>query len=221
MSQLVDPNPLWYAIELPELAGVPSGTAAPSTKTIDQLQKRGTQLLDEMSETFSGSLTRTDAKNDKLAMSSTLSASDRAFISTILQSGTSSDKLSALILLSSSSPIHTMTYLNQLASLTKKKSRDEAVRAIRAIVDWLKGGAGGTGTAGLPDRKLRWFAEQPDLHKVVHAREHGVKQNGKQPGDEQILVWAFEDWLKKWYFELLKAIEVRRLAAAIRPAFLG
>ena len=144
-------------------------------------------------------------------MSSTLSASDRTFISTILQSGTSSDKLSALILLSSSSPLHTTTYLNQLLNLTKKKSRDEAVRAIRAIVDWLKGGSGGAGTAGLPDRKLRWFAEQPGLKDVSYARtqssKSGNKQTGKQAGDEYLLLWAFEDWLKKWYFELLKSIE--------------
>lgn len=145
-------------------------------------------------------------------MSSTLSASDRTFISTILQSGTSSDKLSALILLSSSSPLHTTTYLTQLLNLTKKKSRDEAVRAIRAVVDWLKGGSGGAGTAGLPDRKLRWFAEQPGLRNIAYARQQsqkaGQKQGGKhQEGDEHLLLWAFEDWLKKWYFELLKNIE--------------
>jgi ribosome biogenesis protein MAK21 len=126
-----------------------------------------------------------------------------------LQNGTSSDKLSALILLSSSSPLHTTTYLSQLMGLTKKRSRDEAVRAVRAIVDWLKGGQGGGGSAaGLPDRKLRWFADQPDLHKLIHAREGSLKKDNYQLGDEHLLVWAFEDWLKKWYFELLQAIEV-------------
>lgn len=164
-----------------------------------------------MSETFSGSLTST-SRNDTLAMSSTLSASDRAFISQILQSGTSSDKLSALILLSSSSPIHTTPYLTQLLALSKKKSRDEAVRAVRAIVDWLKGGSssGSGSAAGLPDRKLRWFADQPEMKQLVAMRESGVKKNGKQPGNQHLVLWAFEDWLKKWYFELLQVMEVRQ-----------
>ena len=151
---------------------------------------------------------KSNTRDDSLAMSSTLSTSDRTFISTILQSGTSSDKLSALILLSSSSPLHTTPYLTQLLALTKKKSRDDAVRAVRAVVDWLKGGSGGAGVAGLPDRKLRWFAEQPLLKSVAAARSDSLKRREKQEGDEYLLVWAFEDWLKKWYFDLLKVIEV-------------
>lgn len=207
---------------MPDLPDAPADAPAPSARVIEQLQARGSQLLTETGEAFSGSLStnpsdkkKSSGKYDKLAISSTLSASDRTFISTILQSGTSSDKLSALILLSSSSPLHTTNYLTQLLNLTKKKSRDEAVRAIRAIVDWLKGGAGGTGTAGLPDRKLRWFADQPGLRAVAHARQQSQKQGVKQHadkqqhqvGDEHLLLWAFEDWLKKWYFELLKNIE--------------
>lgn len=209
-SQLIDPHPVWYDVPLPPLPSTSASSSSPqpSPEIVKQLQARGTQLLTDMSESFSGSLTST-SKHDPLAYSSTLSASDRAFISTILQSGTSSDKLSALILLSSSSPLHTTPFLTQLLTLTKKKSRDEAVRAIRAIVDWLKGGSGASAAAGLPDRKLRWFADQPALGAVAALREGSIKTNGRQAGDEYLLIWAFEDWLKKWYFNLLKSIEVR------------
>ena len=204
--QLVDPNPLWYDQGfLPNLPET-SDSSIPDAATIARLHARGSQLLSDMSETFSSSM-KSNSRDDSLAMSSTLSISDRTFISTILQSGTSSDKLSALILLSSSSPLHTTPYLVQLLALTKKKSRDEAVRAIRAIVDWLKGGSGGIGTAGFPDRKLRWFADQPFLNGVAGVQRHH-RENGKRDGDEYLLVWAFEDWLKKWYFDLLKVIEV-------------
>jgi ribosome biogenesis protein MAK21 len=180
----------------------------PNTKEIERLQARGLKLLEELNDMFAGSLSSDDkGKGNPLNATSTLSTSDRAFIKTILTSGTETDKLSALILLSSSSPIHTTSYLNQLQGLTKKKSRDQAVRAIRAIVDWLQGGSAGTSSAGLPDRKLKWFNEQADLRRVVYAQKTGLKKNGKQPGDEQLVAWAFEDWLKKWYFSLLQVIE--------------
>lgn len=216
----MDPNPVWYETELPGLPDVDTDTPLPPTSTITQLHTRAKTLLTDLSDSFSGSLKSTDNKNNPLNMSSTLSSSDRAFISQILTSGTSSDKLSALILLTSSSPIHTLPYLTQLLSLTKKKSRDEAVRAIRAIVDWLKGGQGGSGSAaGLPDRKLKWFNEQPGLRNVVKAREEntGFKRDNRMPGDEHLLVWAFEDWLKKWYFELLQSIEVSPASMHFSP----
>lgn len=180
----------------------------PSNKDIEQMQARASKLLEELSETFAGSLS-SDAKGkgNPLNATSTLSTSDRAFINTILTSGTETDKLSALILLSSSSPIHTTSYLNQLLGLTKKKSRDQAVRAIRATVDWLQGGSAGTSSAGLPDRKLKWFTEQTGLRQVAAAQRSGLKKNGKIPGDEHLVLWAFEDWLKKWYFSLLQVIE--------------
>lgn len=180
----------------------------PANKDIERMQTRANKLLEELGETFAGSLS-SDAKGkgNPLNQTSTLSTSDRAFIKTILTSGTETDKLSALILLSSSSPVHTTSYLNQLLGLTKKKSRDQAVRAIRAIVDWLQGGSAGTSSAGLPDRKLKWFAEQRDLRRVAQAQRSGLKKNGKIPGDEHLVLYAFEDWLKKWYFGLLQVIE--------------
>lgn len=180
----------------------------PSGKDLETLQTHGAELLQELGHAFAGSLSSdVKGKNNPLNTTSTLSTSDRAFINTILTSGTESDKLSALILLSSSSPLHTTTYLNQLLGLTKKKSRDQAVRAIRAIADWIQGGSTGGSASGLPDRKLKWFAEQQGLSQVVNARKQGLKKNGKLPGDEHLVMWAFEDWLKKWYFELLQVME--------------
>lgn len=180
----------------------------PSNKDIEKMQERATKLLEELGETFAGSLSsNAKGKGNILNTTSTLSTSDRAFINTILTSGTETDKLSALILLSSSSPIHTTSYLNQLLGLTKKKSRDQAVRAIRAIVDWLQGGSAGTSSAGLPDRKLKWFGEHREMRQVAFLQRSGLKKNGKIPGDEHLVLWAFEDWLKKWYFSLLQVIE--------------
>ena len=68
-------------------------------------------------------------------------------------------------------------------------SRDERLKAARAIVDWWVGG-------GSPTRKLKYFRDQPLLHPGVT--------------NKHLLVWYFEDWLKKYFFSLLQVLEVRR-----------
>lgn len=111
-----------------------------------------------------------------------------------------------------------MSYLEQLAALAKKKSRDESGRAVRGVVEWWRGDGGEGG--GAPSRKLRAFADQPGLGAVAQAWE-GLEAFGK--GREQkaanagmtreelervLVVYAFEDWLKKWFFSVLQALEV-------------
>lgn len=107
-----------------------------------------------------------------------------------------------------------MAYLDQLASLAKKKSRDESGRAVRGVVEWWRGDGGDGG--GAPGRKLRYFADQPGLGAVAAAFE-ALEGSGKgkpkrvmsqQEVDRVLAVYAFEDWLKKWYFQILQALEV-------------
>ena len=117
--KLVDPNPLWFETPLQDLSHLPKSSVKLSSEATTKLQERGLRLLTELGETFSGSLKSND-KHDSLAASSTLSASDRTFIATILSSGTSSDKLSALVLLTSSSPLHTTTYLKRSDRLSRR-----------------------------------------------------------------------------------------------------
>lgn len=135
-----------------------------------------------------------------------------------MKSGTSSDKISALLLLVSSSPLHTTAYLEQLAVLCKKKSREESGRAVRGVVDWWRGGGGDGG--GSPSRKLRAFVDQPGLEAVAKAwemlektgkgREKSEREAGlsREEVEKFLTVWAFEDWLKKWFFQVLQALEV-------------
>jgi len=83
----------------------------------------------------------------------TSTKSEYTFLQKILQSGTLSDRLSALTLLVQSSPLHNTKALDALRSLAEKGKgkggRGESLKALRCIVDWWVGG-------GAPDRKLKW-----------------------------------------------------------------
>ncbi|KAI8977858.1 CBF-domain-containing protein [Trametes punicea] len=124
------------------------------------------------------------------ATSATQSASDAHFLKTVLTTGTLSDRLSALTLLVQASPVHNMAALETLRSMAQrgraKGGRDEGLKAIRCVVDWWVGGGG-------PGRKLRYFRDQPLLHPDVD--------------DAHLLIWYFEDWLKKYFFSILQILE--------------
>lgn len=175
-----------------------------------QLQERADGLLAELNSQYAASLSpqskpQPGAKSSSHASDySTLSKADKAFILTILKSGTSSDQLSALTLLASSSPIHCTSYLSQLLSLCSKKSRQESTKAVQSVVDWLK-------HQGLPQhRKLLPLADQPRLKDVAWLQQpkgKAPKHQKWKPGDQYLVLWAFESWLKKWFLDVLRAIE--------------
>jgi len=105
-----------------------------------------------------------------------------------------------------------MSYLDQLASLSRKKSRDESGRALRGVVDWWRGEGGGS-----PNRKIRAFADQPLLPTIASAYEtlesrgkpsSSTTTMNKEDLERCLAVFAFEDWFKKWFFNVLQALEV-------------
>lgn len=118
-----------------------------------------------------------------------MSAADKEFVSTILKSGTVSDKVSALTLLVQESPIHQFKHLRDdlFYGMALKKSRREAIMAMDSIKDLLVGTL-------LPDRKLKYFCDQPLLAKNVTS--------------SHLIVWIFEDALKRLYFEFIQLLEV-------------
>lgn len=125
------------------------------------------------------------------------SSSDSTFINQILQSGTHQDKLSALVLLVRESPIHAVAELERLRGMAGWRDgapssgggRDQRMATVRALADWWV--TGGGKEAG----KLKYFADQPLLaHPDVT--------------DRHLLVYAFEDFLKKFFFNVLQILEV-------------
>ncbi|KAI6127001.1 CBF-domain-containing protein [Pisolithus sp. B1] len=121
----------------------------------------------------------------------TSSSSDYNFLRNILQTGTLSDRLSALTLLVQSSPLHNTKALEALKNLAErgkgKGGRGESLKALRCVVDWWVGG-------GAPDRKLKYFRDQPLSHPDIN--------------DRHLVIWYFEDWLKKYFFSVLQILEV-------------
>jgi len=121
-----------------------------------------------------------------------------------MASGTLEDKVSALTLLVQESPLHTMKAFENLLGLARKKGRNQALMALGALKDLL-----GQGVVLPPERKLRAFSKQPGLIGAFQG-VNSWTTGDKLPSALQkvhLVVWAYEDWLKRTYFELLKVIE--------------
>ncbi|KAF9476112.1 CBF-domain-containing protein [Pholiota conissans] len=178
-SFVFQPTSLWYDA-LPRLA--PSDSTAISPAHLSELTAKATELHEADIRTFQQSST------------SNSSSSEAGFLAKIIQSGTLSDRLSALTLLVQSSPLHNIKALETLKTMAErgkgKGGREESLKALRCIVDWWVGG-------GAPGRKLKYFRDQPLLHAGAT--------------DAYLLVWYYEDWLKKYFFSILQILETLSL----------
>lgn len=184
------PRPDWHAAELPALPE-DSKAPVPPPRVIDELQKYATTLL--------------ESENAAYNASHISGSSQHKFLSTIMSSGTLEDKISALTLLVQESPLHTMKAFENLLGLSKKKSRNQALMAVAALKDLL-----GMGVVLPANRKLRAFGKQPALPAALQGRNARWSSGEPLPGGldkTHLLVWAYEDWLKKTYFELLQVLE--------------
>ncbi len=107
-----------------------------------------------------------------------------------------------MTLLVQSSPVHNVKHLDSLLNMTRKKSREEASRATRALADWL------ASEGGLGSRKLHYFRDQPQLSAASAALSSGDLV-AAEAAKSYLLLWAFEDHLKKFYFQFLQVLEVQ------------
>ncbi|KAL0261261.1 RNA-binding ribosome biosynthesis protein mak21 [Diplodia seriata] len=189
-SLTFEPRPDWHAAELPPIA-IPDNFNPPPRYVLDGVRQYAESLLETENKTYADSNMSAD--------------SSHKFLSTIMASGTLEDKVSALTLLIQESPLHTMKAFENLLGLGKKKSRNQALLALGALKDLL-----GQGVVLPPDRKLRSFNQQP----AVLAGFSGPNANWEAgqrlpPGIENahLISWAYEDWLKRSYFEMLRILE--------------
>lgn len=146
----------------------------------------GSKLSDsQIEELFVRAKDLLKADNEKYTHEESRSNSQKQFMSQLLSAGTLSDKISALTLLIQESPLHSMRYLDTMLGLCRKKSKGSAMQAVAALKDLCVSGL-------LPDRKLKWFKAQPLSHDVP---------------SHWLILWAFEDWLKHYYFNFLQQLE--------------
>ncbi|KAF8191466.1 CBF/Mak21 family-domain-containing protein [Mycena galopus ATCC 62051] len=178
---IVSPASHWY------LSAPPLGASSASLPAINASQLASFT-------TRASNLHATDILTFQTSSSSNSSASEANFLSKIIQSGTLSDRLSALTLLVQSSPLHNTKALETLKGMAErgkgKGGRDESLKALRCVADWWVGG-------GAPDRKLKYMRDQPLTHPSVT--------------DQHLLLWYFEDWLKKYFFSILQILETLSL----------
>lgn len=122
-----------------------------------------------------------------------------------MSSGTLSDRISALTLSVQESPLHNMKALETLLNLAGKRSRSQAVEVLGALKDLF-----GPGALLPSDRKLRPFQDQSELWAAFEPSDFGWKASDPLPQPLQeihLITWAYEDWLKSIYFEVIKIIE--------------
>ena len=104
------------------------------------------------------------------------------------------------------SPVHTSKSFESLLSLAKKRSRGQAVTALGALKDLL-----GVGAVLPADRRLRAFENQPGLLGTLQSEfVQSWKPSDPLPGHltkAHLISWAYEDWLKNIYFEILQVLE--------------
>ena len=135
------------------------------------------------------------------------SSSTQKFMSTIMSTGTLSDKVSALTLSIQESPVHSCKPFESLIGLAGKRSRGQAIAALGALVDLL-----GNGAVLPSDRRLRTFNTQPALLWSLQEYASLPWEEGKElPGGVMpchLIAWAFEDWLKAAYFRIIQLLEV-------------
>lgn len=122
-----------------------------------------------------------------------------------MSTGTLSDKISALTLSVQESPIHNIKALESLVGLARKRSRGQAVEVLGALKDLF-----GPGNLLPSGRKLRTFASQPALSNTFDPTDFHWTSGDPLPKEVKevhLISWAYEDWLKSTFFEVLKIIE--------------
>ncbi|KAK9368904.1 CBF/Mak21 family-domain-containing protein [Lipomyces kononenkoae] len=132
-----------------------------------------------------------ESETEKYMATSEVSSSQKQFFSEIMNAGTLSDRISALTLLIQESPMHATRSLTGLLALAKKKNRTVALQAVEALKDLFTNGN------VLPDRKLVWFTNQDS--KSLSLLSALTRQ--------WMIMFAFEDWLKQFYFSFVQLLE--------------
>jgi ribosome biogenesis protein MAK21 len=148
----------------------------PSSSSITSLAEamaQGQKLFDRMNVAYQ--------RREKLEGSA-----DKKWIEDIISSGTASDRIAGLTMMVQQEPLHTLSYLDNLVSLSLKKEQRLALMAMEALKDLLV-------TNLLPDRHLRRFS--------------AFKSNKVVLTDKQALLLWFENELAQRVERFVDSLE--------------
>ncbi|OLN94256.1 Ribosome biogenesis protein MAK21 [Colletotrichum chlorophyti] len=189
---IFEPRADWHGAELSQLPEPTSSEVDGYLSAINALKNHSLSLLETDVSAYSKSV---------------LAAKSHKFLSTIMSSGTLSDKVSALTLAIQESPLHNVKAFESLLGLASKRSRAQAIGALGALVDLL-----GPGLVLPPNRRLRTFQTQPGLIGALQKSSTKTWHSGLPlPGsltEAHLIQWAYEDWLKASYFKVIQLLEV-------------
>ncbi|CAG8523655.1 382_t:CDS:10, partial [Funneliformis caledonium] len=153
----------------------------------DSKEKKITDKI--ISDMYENALHLLNEENDAYeVIRSRRNASDRSFYATMLKSGTLKDRLATLSVLVEESPIHAIRALDTLFKMAKKENRNEAVQAVESLKNLM------IELLLPPNRKLKFFRDQ-------HINKEKIS-------NKNLILWSFEDYLKRKYFELIRIIEI-------------
>ncbi|KAL8951831.1 MAG: hypothetical protein Q9222_002220 [Ikaeria aurantiellina] len=186
----VEPHPDWHATAMSPLAAMSAHAVALPVESVNRLHSYAKSLLENENEIFASQPGSVD--------------SARQFHTTIMSSGTLSDKISALTLSIQESPLHNMKNMETLVNLGRKRNRRQAVEVLGALKDLF-----GTGSVLPADRKLRNFADQPSFLIATKSKGHWASGDPLPNAltKKHLVLWAYEDWLKRIYFDILQILE--------------
>ncbi|KAK9484337.1 CBF/Mak21 family-domain-containing protein [Lipomyces starkeyi] len=191
LQLLIQPQPIWHAADI--LDALPDYEEKElSSDDKANLLKHATSLL--------------ESETERYVATANTSSSQKQFFSEIMNAGTLSDRISALTLLIQESPLHSTRSLTGLLALAKKKNRTAALQAVEALKDLFSNGN------VLPDRKLVWFTHQnlkslSLLMAVAFHRDSNIDGKTVKLARQWMVLLAFEDWLKQFYFSFVQLLE--------------
>ncbi|KAG8533446.1 uncharacterized protein KY384_002229 [Bacidia gigantensis] len=188
---ILQPLSEWHAAGLAPIEQQSESRSSVHKDTVERLHTHAKSLLEK--------------ENQMFADSQRSASSSHQFYTTIMATGTLSDKISALTLSVQESPVHNMKALENLLGLARKRSRAQAVDVLVALKDLF-----GLGNLLPSDRKLHAFGANPCLHAVLASHEvqwTDKKQLPRPLTEAHLLLWAFEDWLKSMFFQMLQILE--------------
>ncbi|CAB4492463.1 CBF-domain-containing protein [Rhizophagus irregularis] len=169
----IEPNRFWYNIKIQPPSD--SKKRKLTDKDISDLYNNALRLLNKENDVYE-------------AIRSRRNASDRAFYTTMLKSGTLKDRLSTLSVLVEESPVHAIKALDTLFKMACKENRNEAIQTVEGLKNLM------VELLLPPDRKLKFFRDQPIDKTNISSKD--------------LILWSFEDYLKRKYFELIRVIEI-------------
>ena len=191
LEQIFQPQSEWHGVVLPPLPLPSQEASIMPPALLDSLHNHAKTLLEN--------------ENTRYAESNRSASSAHQFYSTIMSTGTLSDKISALTLSVQESPVHNVKALESLVGLAGKRSRGQAVEVLGALKDLF-----GPGNLLPSDRKLRTFASQPALSAAFDPIDFQWTSRDPLPKEIKevhLISWAYEEWLKLTFFEILRIIE--------------